>query len=121
MSLEKCAPLTKMVTSAIISTAGETEAGSAGEQPARDDRLGCAGYTFRGAYKLPSHFYYSLYTNNRNCPNALRKRTLAAGKLITKTCKRFFHFTLNQYKIPKPSGWSDNDTEEQTRQMSLFD
>ena len=95
MNLERFVPLTKMVTSTIISTAGETEAGSAGEQPARDNR---SGY---GEFR-PGSLKYSpptLYIKDENSlfPLCLKKRTLAAGKLIAKTYCWFFHFTLNQY------------------------
>ena len=96
MNLERFALLTKMVTSAIISTAGEAEAGSAGEQPARDSR---SGY---GEFR-PGSLKYSpptLYIRDENSlfPLCLKKRTLAVGKRIAKTYSRFFHFTLNQYK-----------------------
>ena len=48
--------LTKAGPSAIMSTTGKTEAGSAGEQPARDSRLGYDEYTLstsRGVEKTP--------------------------------------------------------------------
>jgi len=45
--------LTKTEPSEIISTTGKTEAGSAGEQPARDSQLGYDEYTLREVEKTP--------------------------------------------------------------------
>jgi len=45
--------LTKAEPSAIMSTTGKTETGSAGEQPARDSRLGYDEYASKGVEKTP--------------------------------------------------------------------
>jgi hypothetical protein len=75
----------------IISTAGETEAGSAGEQPARDSRSGCDEYSFRGVKKLPtltlsllsilSPLPGSFAINIWSFPNALKNSRRSRGVL----------------------------------------
>lgn len=51
--------LTKAEPSAIMSTTGKTEAGSAGEQPARDSRSGYDEYASKGVDKTPRTLYHT--------------------------------------------------------------
>ena len=97
MSLEKFAPLTKMSTSVIISTVGETEAGTAGEQPARDNRLGYDELRPGSLKNSPPTLY--IRSKNSLFPPCLKKRNVGVSKIVTKTCERYFNFTLNQYKV----------------------
>jgi hypothetical protein len=73
----------------IITTAGETEAGYAGEQPARDSWSGCDEYSSRGVKKLPALFPLSLLSplpgsfamNIRSFPNASKNSRRCRGVL----------------------------------------
>jgi len=67
----------------IITTAGETEAGYAGEQPARDSRSGCDEYSSRGVKKLPALFPLpgSFAMNIRSFPNASKNSRRCRGVL----------------------------------------
>ena len=95
MSIKKHLLLTKTVISAIISTAGKTEAGSAGEQPARDNRPGYGELPSGSLKNSPP----TLYRNGENSlfPPCLKKRNVGISKIVTKTYERYFHFRLNQY------------------------
>ncbi len=99
MTFKEIRPLTEINRSVIISSAGETEAGSAGEQPARDSRSGCDEYSSWGVNKLPALFDHASKMNIRHCPNALKKLNLVVDNKPTNTCERFFHFTLNQDRM----------------------
>jgi hypothetical protein len=63
---------------------GETETGSAGEQPDRDSRMGCDEFSSWGVDTLPAHFPYTLkayrtfYIPDENLerPQCLKKLSL---------------------------------------------
>ena len=75
--------LTKEKLSMIIPTAGKTEAGSSGEQLARDSRSGCDEYSARGVKKLPalSPLPGGFFMNIWSFPNASKNSRRCRGVL----------------------------------------
>ena len=79
----------------MIQPAGETEAGAAGEQLARDSRLGVAPEGGKG--DSPRGLVICPYLAFWRIPLCLRKLWLGAGKPLSQTQVGFSEFTLTQW------------------------
>ncbi len=94
--------ISELITMTLV---GQTEAGSAEEQPARDSQLNATNCRWDGGHNLPSHFTNTkdnseLCNASKNLIKESRQRRLhylPKAEKVSKQKSGFVHFTLNQY------------------------